>query len=337
MNRDNFSDHHIALAPIQGITEYHFRNAFAKYFKGVDSFYAPYLRLDNSGNFKKSKLKDVLAENNSGIHLIPQIMTNDADEFIMMTDYLAGQGYAEVNWNLGCPYPMVTNRKLGSGLLPFPDLIGEILGKVTSVIKTKLSVKLRSGLESDRDIYEILPLLNQFPLTSISIHPRIGTELYRFPANREVFEKCLKLTKHKLVYNGDINSLDKFKELSTGFNEIKNWMIGRALISNPFLADDIKQNKQEFPGNKKEIFFNFHQSLVEQYLNSFSGPSHFLNRMLAFWSYFSLSFSNSHKVYKLIKKAGNINKFDSAIETIHSNEDWIEMGNGDEKNTTIIG
>jgi tRNA-dihydrouridine synthase len=48
---------------------------------------------------------DLLPENNT-LEVIPQIITNDADEFLFVSKYV--QELDTRNWNLGCPYPMVT-------------------------------------------------------------------------------------------------------------------------------------------------------------------------------------------------------------------------------------
>lgn len=312
----------ISLAPIQGITDYVFRNTFQKHFGGVDVFYSPFLRLDKEMQLKKSKLKDVLPENNKDINLIPQILTNNADEFIYFSNYLFDLGYEEVNWNLGCPFAMLVNRNLGSGLLPHFEKIGSVLEKVITVIQSKVSVKMRLGLEKEDDIFKILPILNNYPITEIIIHPRTGKQMYKGEVNLDFFEKSLDLTQHKVSYNGDINTLDKFQTLKDRFKSIDSWMIGRGLVSNPFLAEHIK-GEDITKEDKMGRFKSFHDEHVDNYLSSYSGPSHLLNKMRAFWEYFALSFTNSHKVYKRIKKANSIEKYYVAVEQNCTNENWI--------------
>jgi len=313
----------ISLAPIQGVTDYHFRNTFQKFFGGVDVFYSPFLRLDKDMQLKKSKVKDVLPENNEGVNLVPQILTNNADEFIHLSKYLYDLGYKNLNWNLGCPFAMVINRELGSGLLPHFNKINDLLEKVIPVIPSKVSVKMRIGLENDDDIFKILPILNNYPISEIIIHPRTGKQMYKGEVNTDAFEKCLDLTKHKISYNGDINTLEDFQNLKSRFGNINSWMIGRGLVSNPFLAEKIKQTNNDSQENKMLRFKEFHDALAQEYLNRLEGSSHFLNKMRVFWEYFSLSFSNSHKVYKRVKKATTIEKYNIAIEQNLSNENWV--------------
>ena len=104
-------------SPLQGFTDFRFRNAFHHYFGGIDTFYSPYIRLNGKFKIKASYQNDLLKENNSTLEVIPQIITNDAEEFLFVAKYVQSLGYKELNWNLGCPYPMVTKRGMGSRLI----------------------------------------------------------------------------------------------------------------------------------------------------------------------------------------------------------------------------
>ena len=75
-------------SPLQGFTDYRFRNTFNKYFGGVDTFYAPYIRLNGKMVIKANFDRDIQLKNNTTVNVIPQIMTNDADEFIFVTKFV---------------------------------------------------------------------------------------------------------------------------------------------------------------------------------------------------------------------------------------------------------
>ena len=166
-------------SPLQGFTDFRFRQAFQSHFGGIDRFIAPYIRVKGKHEIKAASERDILPENNQGLDLIPQIITRDADAFLLVADFVQKLGYKELNWNLGCPYPMVAKRGMGSGLLVDPDKIGEILSRVNAETDILLSVKMRLGYESPEEIFRVLPVLELFPLTNIAIHPRIGKQLYR--------------------------------------------------------------------------------------------------------------------------------------------------------------
>ena len=307
-------------SPLQGFTDFRFRNAFNKYFGGIDTFYAPYIRMNGKLVIKNNYQRDLKLENNNELELIPQIMTNDAEEFLFAVKYIQELGYKEMNWNLGCPYPMVTKRGMGSGLICEPEKINHILDRVHSETDIIVSMKMRMGYENPEEILNTFPILDKYPLKNIAIHARIGKQLYKGGVNLEAFERCLESTKHKLYYNGDITSVAKFKEMQDRFPTIDHFMIGRGLIADPFLPSMIKNNTTEYPTNRWEIFSEFHDTIYEQYDVALFGPTPIKMKMRGFWEYFAQSFSNPQKTFKKIKKAGNQKKYRDVVAEILKNE-----------------
>lgn len=307
-------------SPLQGFTDFRFRNAFQKYFGGIDTFYSPYIRLDGKLIIKNSYQRDIQLENNTTIEVIPQIMTNDADEFLFVVKYIQELGYKELNWNLGCPYPMVINKGLGSGLICQPSKIDHILNRVHNETDIVVSMKMRMGYENPEEILDVFPILDKYPLKNIAIHARIGKQLYKGGVNLDAFERCTENTKHKLYYNGDITSVEKFKEIQERFPSIDHFMIGRGLIADPFLPSMIKNNIIDYPKNRWQIFNEFHDTIYHEYDAALSGPTPIKMKMLGFWEYFSTSFSNPQKTFKKIKKATNPRSYQEAVKEIFNNE-----------------
>lgn len=274
--------HTLISSPLQGFTDFRFRNAFHKYFGGIDAFYAPYIRLNGKHEIKSSYERDILPKNNVGTEIIPQVMTNNAEEFLFVAKYIQQLGYKELNWNLGCPYPMVTKRALGSGFIKEYEKINEILNKVHTESDIIVSIKTRLGYDNNEEIFRLLPVLDKYPIKNITIHPRIGKQLYKGNIDLESFKKCLEITKHKICYNGDITSVETFNEMQERFPIIDLWLIGRGLIADPFLPIMIKNNTEEYPKNRFEIFEKFHDTLFQDYCSALSGSSHVLMKMLGF-------------------------------------------------------
>tara|TARA_R110002111_G_scaffold60230_7_gene100810 strand:+ start:1625 stop:2569 length:945 start_codon:yes stop_codon:yes gene_type:complete len=306
-------------SPLQGFTDFRFRNAFNHYFGGIDTFYAPYIRFNNKLIIKNSYKLDLQLENNTDLEVIPQIMTNSADEFLFVVDYIQELGYKELNWNLGCPYPMVTNRGMGSGLICDPEKINHILERVHKETDITVSMKMRMGYENPEEILDTFPILDAYPLKNIAIHARIGKQLYKGGVNLEAFEKCIESTRHKLYYNGDITSVAKLKEMQTRFPSIDHFMIGRGLIADPFLPSMIKNDTTEYPENRWDIFREFHDTIYQQYDAALSGPTPIKMKMQGFWEYFAQSFSNPQKTFKKIKKANNPRAYQQAVSEILKN------------------
>ena len=307
-------------SPLQGFTDFRFRNAQNKLFGGIDTFYSPYIRLNGKLEIKPSYERDLLPENNLGLEVIPQVITNDADEFLFVAKYVRELGYKELNWNLGCPYPMVTKSGMGSGLISKPEKINHILQRAHSESDIIVSMKMRLGYENSEEILDVLPILDTYPIKNIAIHARIGKQLYKGGVNLNAFQLCVDNTKHKLYYNGDITSVKKFHEMQERFPSIDHWMIGRGLISDPFLPGMIKSNSFEYPKNKMELFREFHDTLCAIYSESLSGQTHILLKMYHLWEYFSATFSDPHKVLKQIKKAQSIRNYEAAVVAIFKNE-----------------
>lgn len=313
-------------SPLQGFTDFRFRNAFNHYFGGIDTFYAPYIRLNGKLKIKQSFQNDLSPENNTTLEVIPQVITNDADEFIFVAKYVQSLGYKELNWNLGCPYPMVTKSGMGSGLICNPARINDILHRAHNETDILVSMKMRMGYEHAQEILEVFPILDQYPLKNIAIHARIGQQLYKGPVDLDAFEKCISSTKHKLYYNGDIISVAAFQAIEKRFPTLDHFMIGRGLIADPFLPSMIKNNTRVYPENRWVIFSEFHDTIYQQYDEYLSGPTPIKMKMLGFWEYFSQSTSNPQKAYKAIKKAGNPVKYKQAVAQIINNEIKIARG-----------
>lgn len=311
-------------SPLQGFTDFRFRNAFNHYFGGIDTFYSPYIRLNGKFKIKQSYENDLLLENNTTIEVIPQIITNDAEEFLFVAKYVQSLGYKELNWNLGCPYPMVAKSGMGSGLICNTSKINDILHRAHNETDILVSMKMRMGYDNPTEILDAFEILDQYPLKNIAIHARIGKQLYKGPVDLDAFEKCLTGTKHKLYYNGDITSVAAFKKIQDRFPSIDHFMIGRGLIADPFLPNMIKNNTTEYPENRWATFSAFHDTIYQQYDEYLSGPTPIQMKMLGFWEYFSQTTSNPQKTYKAIKKATNPVKYKQAVAEIFNKEMKLE-------------
>lgn len=293
--------HFLYMAPMRGFTTALYRNVFVKHFNGVDAAIAPFIPTLSHKPINISHIRDILPENNRTLPVIPQILGNDPKGFITLARIFFEHGYDTVNWNLGCPFPMVAKKKRGSGLLPHPEVIDAFLDQVTAEMPCRLSIKLRLGREKTDEIFQLIPILNRYPVSEIILHPRTGIQMYAGKADQAVFESCLPLLNRPVVYNGDIFDLPSFTRLRARLPSISRWMIGRGLLSNPFLPGILKSGDETI-ARPVERFKQFHDALFDAYRAEFSGQAHLVNRMKGYWQYFSLSFTNGATLFKRIKK-----------------------------------
>lgn len=306
-------------APLQGFTDFTFRKVHFEIFGGIDKYFIPYLSFIKGREIKKSSLKEVFPENNLAHPAIPQVLFSDKFELFELITILVDYGYQEINLNLGCPYPMATNRGRGAEWLEKPDELYEILKQLfIKAFPAKFSVKMRAGMTSDQNVFKIIDVLNQFPLEEVIFHPRTASNMYDAKANPLLFAEVVPKVKHSMVFNGDIFSESYFQELKVILPEQNTWMIGRGLMINPALASQIKGKVFEAK-ELREKMKKFHDQLLEAYSVRLQGDSHLLMKMNQFWSYFSESFENPHKAMKLVKKSSNLLKYNAAVVEIFRN------------------
>jgi tRNA-dihydrouridine synthase B len=292
----------IYLAPVQGITDSIYRNLFPAYFKGVDLAIAPFISPSKKMKVEGKLLRELYPDKNTGIPTIPQIMSSAPDDFIKLANAFYDMGYGMVNWNIGCPFRIVVKKGRGAGILCYPDRVESFLEKTMPAIKSKLSIKLRTGLQYPDEILQLLPIFNRFPIEELIIHPRTGQQMYAGEVDLDMFGQCLELSKHRVVYNGDIDSVPKLELLSKRFGSIDRWMIGRGLIGNPFLAEEIKFNTIKPYDEKIKIIRSFHDQLFAEYSKILYGPSHITNKMKEIWTFMGNFFENGEKIRKKINK-----------------------------------
>ncbi len=292
----------IYLAPIQGTTDRIYRNLFPVYFKGVDLSIAPFISSVKKMKPENNLLRDLHPGKNTGIPTIPQIMSSNPDDFTKLANTLYDIGYCTVNWNIGCPFPMVVKKGRGAGMLCYPDRVESFLTKTLPALKPKLTIKLRIGLTYPDEVLQLIPIFNQYPLEELIIHPRTGEQMYEGQVDLDMFEQCLGLSKHRIVYNGDIDSAQKFAMLAKRFGSIERWMIGRGLLGNPFLAEEIKLQTEKPYSEKIQIIRAFHDQLFAEYSQILSGPAHITNKMKEIWTYMGNFFADGEKIRKKINK-----------------------------------
>lgn len=304
----------IYLAPLQGFTDAVYRKAYFEVFSGIDAYFIPYITLKENLILKRYK-REILRVNNPQTRVIPQVLAKDANELLFLSHILEQEGYSEINLNLVCPYPMVTNRGKGAGLLSHPEKLKIMLETFFKKCDFSLSIKMRAGMNSTIELENIITVLNDFPIKEIILHPCIARQLYTGTITIDAFQFANQNTHHKLFYNGDIFSVSDFERIKTIFPEISGFMLGRGVLQNPFLPREMK-NKQS-PGDEKERkLAEFHQLILTYYSEWMDNEGNVLNKMKQFWIYFANNFHDHKKILKRIKKTRSLSNYRTEIKSI---------------------
>lgn len=308
------------LAPMEGITGFIYRNAHNKHFGNIDKYFTPFLVPNESTSFKTREFRDVLPEHNEGLNVVPQILTNNSEGFIFTTEKLKKLGYKEVNLNLGCPSGTVVAKNRGSGFLAKRDELDKFLEEIYTMKDVKISIKTRLGKDSPEEFYELMKIYNKYPLEELIIHARIQKDFYGNKPNLEVFKDALKLSNHSLCYNGDIFTVDDYNNIEKEFPELDKVMIGRGIIANPALVNEIKGTSQL----DKEILKEFHDDIINKYYEVFRDERNSMYRMKELWGYMNCLFENNKKHIKAIKKSQKLVDYKVAVDNLFRDLDIVE-------------
>jgi len=308
------------FAPLEGVTGYVYRNAHHAFFPNMDKYFSPFISANQSERFTTRELNDILPENNPGIVLIPQLLTNNAKDFIHTSNKLKILGYDEINLNLGCPSGTVVAKNRGSGFLLKTDELDAFLDEIFSRSVTKISVKTRIGKNDPEEFSELIEIFNKYPMEELIIHPRIQKDFYKNTPNMKVFAEALAASRNPVCYNGDLFTVTDYEDFTKGFPHVDTVMIGRGLITNPGLISDITNNIKL----DKKLLREFHDRVYADYKKVLSGEKNVLYKMKELWIYMIRMFADNEKYFRKIKKADGLAEYDAAVSGLFREKEVLE-------------
>ena len=329
----------VLFAPLQGYTTGIYRKAHAEIFGGVDAYYAPFLRMEN-GRPREKDLRDIGDDHDliagvkstgamvngakrTGAKTIPQIIANSVNEFRALADAIMQKGFTEIDFNMGCPFPMQVSRHRGAGLLSDTQTVKSIMDEIAQLTvknSIKFSVKMRLGQNSPDEAFALLPTLNDAPLAHITLHPRLGKQQYKGAIDFTSFVRFYEECRHPLVYNGDITSVSQMRKMESGYPKLAGIMIGRGMLARPSLAAEYKAASDTSAASISERdllnkILEMHGKLYEHARSTYQGDNQILSHIKSFWEYLEPSIPK--KAFKKIKKAGNQSEYDAAVLSLN--------------------
>lgn len=314
----------IYVAPFQGITTRVFREVFTHHFPGTDKLFTAFFTGIHNEKSLRSRQKELEKTSHNGVPVVPQILSKEGDEILLFGKLCHSLGFSEINWNLGCPFPRVARKMRGSGLLPYPGKISEILENVLPALPVKLSVKCRLGYQDADEIMALLPVFNNFPLSEIIIHARLGKQMYKGDVDTGTFQNVLQKSTHQTVYNGDIFSPEDFEAARQQFPQVKIWMLGRGLLADPFLPGQLKEAGK--PMLPLITIRKYVDDLYYAYRREFNDSLRSISVMKELWSYLALSFNRPERVFGKIKKCTSFDAYEDAVN--FALDKYVWQGNG---------
>jgi len=205
-------------------------------------------------------------------------------------------------------------------MLPFPDMLEDILDRVMPELNINFSVKCRLGYFMPDEILKLIPIINHFKIYELTIHARIGKQMYKGEVDDKSFDRARKIARVPVVYNGDIFSVHNFNNFYGKFQDVNAWMIGRGLLIDPFLPGDIKDLFQLNMNDRKLIVKTFIEELYLTYRRNKNNNLNTIGTMKELWSF---SFERPVKVFNAIKKTKSFDAYEDSVKYVFDNFAWL--------------
>ncbi len=307
----------IYMAPMEGITIYTYRNAYREFFGHIDKYFTPFIAAEGSRKMKKREIKDILPENNKEILLVPQIISNNAENFVRFAKLIYDRGYKEINFNLGCPSGTVAAKNKGAGFLEKPAELDRFFEHIFNELPfMDISVKTRIGFACEDEIYELMKIYNRYPIYELIVHPRIRTDYYKHEVRIQKFRYVYDISSNPVCYNGNICSYEDYENIAKEYTDLKAVMTGRGLIRNPMLAGAIKKGGDMTPD--RDILKSFHDRIYAEYKDTMPDERVIIYKMKEIWVYMIDLFEDDGVYFKLLKKSDTLSQYNVFVNRIFS-------------------
>ena len=228
----------VVLAPMAGICNSAFRRIIKE--MGAGLIYAEMVS-DKALVYESKKTEDMLYMTDYERPISQQIFGSDVDSFKKAAKIVYEKMKPDIiDINMGCPVPKVAvSAQAGAALLKNPEKIYEIVKEVVSAVPVPVTVKIRSGWDSNSiNAVEVAKMCEKAGASAICVHPRTRSQKYEGLSDWSIIKDVKDNVSIPVIGNGDIKTIYDAKRMidETGCDAI---MIGRGVLGNPWLIRDI--------------------------------------------------------------------------------------------------
>ena len=228
----------VVLAPMAGICNSAYRQICKD--MGCGLIYAEMVS-DKAITYNNQKTIDMLYMTEKERPISQQIFGSDKESFVEAAKFIEKEMKPDIiDINMGCPVPKVAVRaQAGSALLKDLDKIFDIVSSVVSSVNVPVTVKIRSGWDSNHiNAVEVAKVIEKAGASAICVHPRTRSQGYSGKADWNIIKEVKENVSIPVIGNGDIKSPEDAKRMleETKCDAV---MIGRGVLGNPWLRKNI--------------------------------------------------------------------------------------------------
>lgn len=270
----------LMLAPMQGLTNRALRGVYAETAQ-PDLLFTEFVRVRPRAKVMvaQSDFTEALATS-PNIPLIVQVIGCAEEGVIPATRELVDRGVEHINVNMGCPFGRMTSVLAGGGMFRSPHTVEPMLEELRKIVPGSLSVKTRTGLDDERQLFEILPAFENSGIDFLVVHSRTVDQKYKGSANHSITQELVQRTSLPVIANGDVRNPQQAKDVlsSTGAGGL---MLGRGAIADPLLFERIRGTAEptpDVPQRKRELAEHTAR-LLRAYSDVFCGEAQILSKL----------------------------------------------------------
>lgn len=225
-----------ALAPMAGVADKSFRELCKSFGAALTVSEMVSAKGVSMGDRKSEELMVISkSEHPASIQIFgndPQTMAQAALSAVKMKPDI-------IDINMGCPAPKIIKGGAGSKLMQNPALAGEIIKAVSETVNIPVTVKIRTGWDSDSlNAVEMAVIAENNGAAAVTIHGRTKEQMYAPPVNIDMIKQVKKAVSVPVIGNGDITDAFSAAKMYEETN-CDLVMVGRGALGKPWLFQQI--------------------------------------------------------------------------------------------------
>jgi len=303
------------LAPMQGLTNRALRSLFIEWVR-PDVVFTEFMRIKPSRQqlLTPADLREVAAAE-CGVPLVVQLIGNGREALVSAAKAAQDAGAVHINLNMGCPYGRMTSGPTGGGMLRHPEELATVIPALRRSISGSFSVKLRSGYEDPRQIFDLLPLFEGSGVDFLVLHPRTVLQKYGGYADHSVTAEVVSRTRLPVIANGDIRCTSTGRHVQRE-TAAAGLMLGRGAISDPLLFERLRGNATPEPGRAERatMLLRYLGEMLKRYNDLYCGEAQVLARIKEIVS--TINEPGFETVFNRLKKSRTVAGFRTELEKL---------------------